>query len=159
MTGEKLAQMFGQNPVCQCGFQVESRLHLLLDCPIYKDLREYCIAKMTELILSKHNNQITEKMIHERIASTHLILDPSWFRMDIGSTGKGLPTAFSKDTADQLEKLGRTFCYQLYRRRFEILSEEDESEDSDEDCNDTYSIHDTSEDSSIDSEVSSEEDY
>ena len=67
--------------------------------------------------------------------------------------------AFSKDTADQLEQIGRTFCYQLYRRRFEILSEEDESGDSEDDSNETFSIHDTFDDSSIHSEVSSEEDY
>ena len=160
MNGEKLSQMFSQDPTCQCGFPVENRIHQLLDCSMYNDIRQYCISRMTQLILTKHNNSITSEMIQERKTLVHLILDPSWFRVDIGSIGKGLPNILSKDTADRLEQLGRTFCYQLYRRRLDSLSELDESDDSDE-SNDSenYSIHDTSEDTSTNSDASSEEDF
>ena len=154
MNGEKASKMFGQDPACQCGFPMEHRIHQLLDCSNYSDLRDFCILNMTELIISKHRNFISKEMIIQRNAMAHLILDPSWFRVDVGSTGKGLPCILNKDTADQLECMGRTFCYQLYRRRLELHSQVDTDSDTDTDEDDKYSLHDTSESSSSDSEYS-----
>ena len=82
----------------------------------------------------------------DRTAFVFLVIDPSWFRIDIGASNKGLPNILTQETADQLEAIGRTFCYQIYRRRFEILSEVDT--DSDTDTDDSYSLHDSTDSSS-----------
>ena len=119
---------------------------MILDCPKYSDLRHYCISRLTWIIISNHGNIITEEMIQTRTTIAHLIIDPSWFRIDIGSPNKGLPNILTKDTADQLEAIGRTFCYQIYRRRFEILSEIET--DSETDTDDSYSLHDSTDSSS-----------
>ena len=149
MNGHKINKMFGHSAACQCGFPVEHRFHQLLDCQIYNDLREFCINSMTKIITSKHPNQISGAMVRQRNAMAHLILDPSWFRYDIGSEGKGLPCIMTKETADQLEHIGRTFCFQLYKRRFETYSKKEDEEDTDsEDDEDDFSLHDTTEDSS-----------
>ena len=74
-----------------------------------------------------------------------LILDPSWFRSDIGSPGHGLPNIMRKETTDELEKIGQVFCYQVYKRRFSILSVEEDDSETDEESN--YTLHDTTEDS------------
>ena len=74
-----------------------------------------------------------------------LILDPTWFRADIGSPGKGLPNILEKTTTDELERIGRTFCYQVYKRRFSLLSDNKDDSDSETDTDeDAYSLHDTS---------------
>ena len=87
----------------------------------------------------------------------HLILDPSWFRSDVGSEGKGLPCIMTKETTDQLERIGRTFCYQLYKRRFELYSKDEDSDSDDTEDEDGYSLHDTSESSSSsDSDINSD---
>ena len=92
-------------------------------------------------------------MLTERPVILHLILDPSLYRKDIGSKYRGLPNVFNEMDANEIEKMGRTFCYQLYRRRFQILSEENEEEDSDTDIDqDNYSLHDTTDTSSSDSD-------
>ena len=78
-----------------------------------------------------------------------IILDPSWFRKDVGSAGQGLPNIISETDANTLECIGRTFCYQLYKRRFQILSEVDTDSET-EDDQDAYSVHDTTDsDSSV----------
>ena len=147
MTGEKLNVMFKYSASCPCGFQNEDRFHILLTCSIYTDLRQYCISKMVDIILNAHPWIITEKMIKHPNALAHLILDPTWFRQDIGSLGKGLPNIMTKSTTDMLEIIGRTFCFQVYKRRFDIMSNTANSSDSETDCEDTYSLHDTSTDS------------
>ena len=126
-------KMFGHKPTCLCGFPLEHRLHQLLDYPIYEDLRDFCISRMTSLILSSYSNIITEDMIHHLDTLLLLILDPSWFRYDIGSDGHGLPNIFSENIANTLECFGRTFYFQLYKRRFSILSSEDSDSEADED--------------------------
>ena len=62
----------------------------------------------------------------------------------------------SKEDADALEKMSRTFCYQIYRRRFSILSEFVEDDESETDDDDIFSLHDTTEedyDSSSDDDI------
>ena len=86
--------------------------------------------------------------MRQRNAMAHLILDPSWFRSDLGSEGKGLPPIMNKETTDCLENIGRTFCYQLYRRRFELYSADNDSDSESEEDEDGYSLHDTTECSS-----------
>ena len=96
-------------------------------------------------------SSITEGKILQRKVLIHLILDPSSLRRDIGSPDKGLPNILEKPTADLLESIGRTYCYQIYRRRLSLLS--DESKDGSETETDSeYTLHDTSD------EVSSESD-
>ena len=90
MTGEKLNVMFKYSASCPCGFQNEDRFHILLTCSIYTDLRQYCISKMVDIILNAHPWIITEKMIKHPNALAHLILDPTWFRQDIGRGGTKL---------------------------------------------------------------------
>ena len=61
----------------------------------------------------------------------------------------------TKETTDQLECLGRTFCFQLYKRRFELYAKDD-SDSETEDEGDDLSLHDTSTEGSsskTDSEV------
>ena len=101
---------------------------------------------MKNIILINHPHIVTKEMISNRTSFAHLVLDPSWFRDDIGSSGKGIPNILSKETADQLEGIGRTFCFQIYRRRFQTLSEVESDTDSESDSEDTYSLHDSSSD-------------
>ena len=136
--------MFNKKPICICYHPYEDRLHMILDCPKYEDLRLFCANEMANLILAKHPNIISKNMITGRTAFAFLVMDPSWFREDIGSIGKGLPNIFTKETADKLEKIGRTFCYQIYRRRFQILSELDTDCDSETDDDVNYSLNDSS---------------
>ena len=98
---------------------------------------------MVTVILDVHPWIITEKMIRHPYALGHLMLDPSWFREDIGSPGKGLPNIMSKSTKDELETIGRTYCFQVYKIRFEMLSQSEDS-DSETDSDDSFSLHDTS---------------
>ena len=118
---------------------------------------------MVNLILDNHPWIITENMIKHPNALGHLILDPTWFREDIGSAGKGLPNIMSKSTTDELENIGRTYCFQVYKRRFDLLSQSDCSSDTETDCDDSYSLHDTSSDyddtSSDYEDLSDDEDY
>ena len=92
-----------------------------------------------------------------RTALSYLVIDPSWFRMDIGSDGKGLPHILTKETADMLETIGRTYCHQIYRRRFDILSEIDSDSETDTD-EENYSLHDSTSDINSSIECSSDED-
>ena len=130
MTGARIKQMFGRSSICTCGHPYEDRLHLILDCIDYLDLRQYCLSRMINIILINHPGIVTKEMISTRTSFAHLVLDPSWFRDDIGSIGKGLPNILSKETTDQLEGIGRTFCFQIYRRRFQTLSEVESDTDS-----------------------------
>ena len=152
MTGEKLSLMYGHKPNCFCGYPNEDRFHILLDCVTYSDLREYCIKKII-VIITEGYPSITEDDIKSRYALGHLLLDPSWFRSDIGSPGKGLPNIMSKHICDELEIVTRIYCYQIYRRRFSILSESGYDSNGDTEDEDDYSLHDTSDEntSSIDS--------
>ena len=75
----------------------------------------------------------------------NLILDPTWYRRDIGSNNRGLPNIMTPDDTNNLEKMTRTFCYQIYRRRFSLLSDVEDNE-SETDDDDMYSLHDTSDD-------------
>lgn len=90
MNGEKESKMFNRSPQCQCSHPVENRFHLILDCPVYQDNREHCISRMITLINGNHL-EITETQIRDRTALCYLILDPSWFRSDIGSPGFSVP--------------------------------------------------------------------
>ena len=105
---------------------------------------------MTHLIITNYKNIITEDMIHH--PDTLFLLDPSWFRQDIGSHGHGLPNILSEDDANSLECFGRTFCFQIYKRRFGILSEEDTDSETDTD-QDNYSLHDTTDTDSSNTET------
>ena len=125
---------------------------MLLDCPLYKDLREFCIKRMVETIIHAHPWIISENTIRKRKVLLLLILDPSWFRWDIGSSSKGLPNILTKTTADQLELIGRVLCFQIYKRRYATLSEEENS-DTDTDVDSMYSLHDTTEDSETDESI------
>ena len=156
MTGVKQNKMFGYKSSCECGFKREDRFHILLTCSFYTDLRQFCIDRMVTVILNVHPWIITETMVKHPYALGHLILDPTWYREDIGSPGKGLPNIMSKKTTDELETIGRTYCFQVYKRRFEILSQK-EGDESETDCDDSYSIHDTSSDDSY-SEDETEDD-
>ena len=149
MNGAIAKRMFDEKSICICGHPYEDRFHMILDCIRYSDLRQYCITRLMDIIIPKHGNRITKETIVDRTAFTHLVVDPSWFRKDIGADNKGLPNIFTKETADQLEAVGRTFCYQIYRRRFDILSEVDT--DSDTETDDSYSLHDSTDSSSEDS--------
>ena len=88
----------------------------------------------------------------ERKTLEHLILDPSWFRFDIGSPGKGLPNILEKSTSDDLEKIGRIFCYQVYKRRLSILTETEATDSETDTDDDSYSLHDTTEEDSIETD-------
>ena len=153
MTGEKLAKFYGRSPSCTCGYPIENRFHILLNCPTYTDLRNFFIKRIVQLILKVHPWVITEQMITHPNALAHLMLDPTWFRTDIGSPEKGLPNIMSKTTTDELEIIGRTYCFQVYKRRQETLSITDFDSDSETDCDDEYSLHDTSSDESTDEET------
>ena len=146
MTGEKMNSMFGSKPDCNCGYSNESRFHILLDCSTYHDLREFYIKKVIQILTTANPWVISEAKIRNRWALANLMLDPSWFRKDIGSPNRGLPNIMTKETTDELEKVSRIYCYQIYRRRFAILSESYESEDETDDS-DEYSLHDTTEES------------
>ena len=92
-------------------------------------------------------------MIVESSTLECLILDPTWYRSDVGSPGRGLPNILEKRTTDELERIGRTFCYQVYKRRFSLLSEKKDDSDSETDTDeDEYSLHDTTEDDSSEAE-------
>ena len=106
---------------------------------------------MVFLIRTNYSATISEEMILKPNTLLKLILDPSWFRNDIGSIGLGMPNIISENDANTLECIGRTFCYQLYQRRFQILSEEDTDSET-EDDQDAYSVHDTSDSSSTESD-------
>ena len=106
-----------------------------------------------QLIFKVHPWVMTEKMITHPNALGHLMLDPTWFRSDIGSPGKGLPNIMANETTDELEIIGRTYCFQIYKRRHEALSLIDDDSDSETDCDDTYSLHDTTSDESTDEET------
>ena len=153
LTGEKLKLFFNSKSTCICGNPLESRTHILLDCPIYSSLREYCLNKMTEVLLQA-SNLITSDMLAAPQVQLQLFLDPSWYREDIGSSGRGLPNILAKSTCDHLERIGRKFCFQVYKRRLELFSQE--CEDSETEDEDSFSIHDTSEDSSSMDEGSSD---
>ena len=146
MTGEKLAKMYGLKPTCNCGFPIENRFHILLDCETYRDLREHFIKKTIKIITDAHPWIITEHQIRDRTALCFLMIDPSWFRADIGSLGKGLPNIMKKEVTNEIEVIGRIYCYQIYRRRFSILSYNDDSDSETED-EDKFSLHDTSDES------------
>ena len=118
---------------------------MLLDCSIYTNLRDHCLGKMTQ-VLSNFSKFLTHEMTQNRTVQLKLILDPSWFRQDIGSPGLGLPNILDKPTCDHLERIGRKYCFQIYKRRLELLSQEDE--DSETEDEDSFSIHDTSDDES-----------
>ena len=157
LNGEKAQLFWNESPKCTCGFPVENRLHMILDCSNYDDLRNFCVEQMVTTITSVHPWVIPVESIRSRTAMAHLILDPSWFRRDIGSSGRGLPNIMSKETTDKLESIGRTFCYQLYKRRFSILSEEDEESETDDSS--SYSLHDTSEESGSEDSILSDSTY
>ena len=84
MTGEKINKMFNENPKCQCGFPMEDRFHILLDCQIYHDLREICMTSIVSVIQNSHP-EITENIIRNRTVMAHMILDPSWYQITIGT--------------------------------------------------------------------------
>ena len=50
----------------------------------------------------------------------------------------------SKYICDELEIITRIYCYQIYRRRFDILSESGYDTNGDTEDEDDYSLHDTS---------------
>ena len=157
MNGEKESKMFNRSPQCQCSHPMENRFHLILDCPVYQDNREHCISRMITLINGNHP-EITEIQIRDRTALCYLILDPSWFRSDIGSPGFSVPNILSIQEANLLEHYGRKFCFQIYKRRTEILLNEDTNYESETEDEDIYSLHDTTDSVSL-TDTSDYEDY
>ena len=157
MNGQKLNQFWNQPSTCICGHPMEDRIHQLLDCPTYTDIREYCISQMINILISHHPWVITERKIRKRISLIHLILDPSWYRSDIGSATKGLPNILTPETANKIETIGRVFCFKIYKRRFAILSEEEEGSDAETEADSNYSLHDTTEASDTDDSITSTE--
>ena len=85
----------------------------------------------------------------------HLILNPSWYRSDIGSATKGLPNILTLETANKIETIGRVFCFKIYKCRFAILSEEEEGSDDETEVDSNYSLHDTTEASDTDDSTNS----
>ena len=78
---------------------------------------------------------------------------PEWsisslFRKDIGCMGHGIPNILSEVDADILEGYSRKFCYQLYRRRWQILEENESGSETEDEDEDVFSLHETTEDSS-----------
>ena len=153
MTGEKLHKMYGRNPTCICGFPVEDRFHILLDCLTYNDLRDSCISSIVDEIVVNYPPTRKEDVV-DRTVMAHMMLDASWFRADVGSSSKGFPNILTESTANNTEVIGRKLCFQIYRRRFDILSEEDNESDDETDCSDVYSLRDTSSSSSSSSSES-----
>ena len=76
---------------------------MILDCPKYSDLRNFCATNLKNIVISKHPNTISKEMIMDKTAFVFLVIDPSWFRIDIGASKKGLPNILTQETADQLE--------------------------------------------------------
>ena len=138
MTGVKLHTMFQTNPTCACGYPWEDRYHLLLDCELYKDLRTYCTKMIIGSIQCNHPN-ISTGTITDRTVLIHLILDPTWYRSDIGSSFKIMANVLSAEEANFIETIGRTFCFKIYKRRFQYLSRNDPS-DSDDETTTCYSF-------------------
>ena len=153
MTGEKFNLMYGSNPACICGHPLETRFHIILDCPIYSELREFCTKQIVDIIAINHKKIMLSTVLNRTVLA-HLILDPSWYRNDIGSSTKGMPNILNVETANKIEVIGRTFCFQVYKKRFNILTDIENDSDSETSCEDSYSIHDTSSEIS-DSEYSS----
>ena len=151
MTGEKLHKMYGRKPICICGFPIEDRFHILLDCPTYADLRDSCVSSIVAEIVDNYPPTRKEE-VSDRTVMAHMMLDPSWFRSDIGSSTRGFPNILTENTANNLEVIGRKFCFQIYRRRFDVLSEEENGSDDETDCSDEYSLCDTSSSSSSESD-------
>ena len=108
LTGEKLSKMYGNNPKCSCGYPLENRFHLLLDCVTFHDLREICITAIISVIQKSHP-QIPKELIRNRTVIIHLILDSTWYRKDIGSSEKILPNILNKQESNEIEVIGRAF--------------------------------------------------
>ena len=85
--------------------------------------------------------------VRQRKPLMYLLLDPSWFRKDIGSAEHGIPNILSEADALILEGYGRKFCHQIYRRRWQIIAENETEYDTETEDDDDYSLHDTSENS------------
>ena len=117
-------------------------------CPF--ELRDFCVQEIFKLI-NLHHPEILLSTMTNRIVLLHLILDPTWYRIDIGSRTKIMPNILSIEEAQQIESIGRTFCFQVYRQRFNILSEIENSSDTETSCDDSFSLHDTSSDNDTDS--------
>ena len=133
MTGEKLNTMYG------------NRVHILLDCDLYNEQRDFCVQEIYKTIKLQHP-EIPLSTITNRTVLMHLILDPTWYRIDIGSPTKVMPNILSIEEANKIEITGRTFCFQIYRQRFNMMSEMENSSDSETSCDDSFSLHDTSSD-------------
>ena len=112
----------------------------------------FCAVLVTNLHIEL---RASRQLIRKRNSLIHLILDPSWYRSDIGSDTKGFPNILTEETANKLEKLGRVFCYKIYKRRFSILSEEEEGSDDETEVDSNYSLHDTTEASDTDDSTNS----
>ena len=156
MTGEKINKMFNENPKCQCGFPIEDRFHILLDSQIYNDLREMCITSITSVIQNSHP-EITDTTIRNRTVMAHLILDPSWYQISIGTSQKSLPNILNKTESNKIEVIGRAFCFRIYKRRFDNLSYIN-SDDNETSTDVSFSVHDTESESSNSSNESGWED-
>ena len=89
-------------------------------------------------LITLNQPDISENLIRQRTALGFLILDPSWFRLDIGCVGHILPNILTKVEADLLENYGRKFCYQLYKRRLDFLMEDDD--DTETETEDDYTL-------------------
>ena len=76
LTGEKMKLLFNSRASCICGNPLESRIHMLLDCRIYTNLRGYCLNKMMEVILNSSVLLATD-MLTDRKVQLQLLLDPS----------------------------------------------------------------------------------
>ena len=153
MIGQKINKMYGTNPSCICGYPVETRFHILLDCLKYIELREFYQKQIID-IMAKFHPTVPVSVLMDRTVLTHLILDPSWYRFDIGSTTKGMPNILTLETANKIEIIGRTFCFQVYKLRFNLLSEIETDSDNETVCEDSFSLHDTSSEDNSETEGS-----
>ena len=149
MTGEKINQMYGTSAKCNCGYALEHRFHILLDCNSYQDLRELCFTTIVKVV-QKYHPQISENLILNRTVIAKLILDPTWYRKDIGLQNKDFPHILAVKESNEIEVIGRAYCYKIYKRRFEILSDSMDGSDSETETDASYSIHDTEESSDTD---------
>ena len=145
MTGEKLNKMYGMSSKCNCGFSLEDRFHILLDCITYHDLRDICISSIISVIQEGHP-EILEETICNRTVIAHLLLDATWFQISIGSPEKILPNILTKKETDTIETISRAYCYRIYRRRFDILSSSETETETETTTDTDFSIHDTSTD-------------
>ena len=69
---------------------------MILNCPKYVDLHHFSVNKMANVFPAICPDILSKNMIIEITAFTFLVIYPSWFRVNNGSMGKGLPNILHK---------------------------------------------------------------